>query len=52
MTEHGHRYTYSAPSKGWPSFDADGRMLDEEESDDQDAAKKSKKSLDKRKNVK
>lgn len=27
----GHRYSFGAPSKGWPSFDKDGKKITEPE---------------------
>lgn len=33
MTDPGHRDTWSAPAKGWPTFDADGRRLPDEDDD-------------------
>lgn len=33
---HNHRDTFPAPSKGWPTFDEDGRIVKDEEDQDED----------------
>lgn len=30
MGDDGHRYTFGAPARGWPSFDGEGRVVKEE----------------------
>lgn len=36
MKEDGHNYTFGSPKKGWPKFGPDGRIVKEEEKDEQD----------------
>lgn len=39
MTDDGHRYTFASPSKGWPTFGPDGKIItdnDQTETNDND----------------